>query len=278
VFRQKSRNRPSDIKLEKDKVYVSFSIMEGVDALNYWQGYQRKMWADPLRGKAPMGFGMNPMLYDVMPLVQQFYYETMTPNETFFALVYINEPIYASRFRKDDRERIWSQWLRSLDEHCRKLDMDGVETCWSGVGRRNLPQEGVLERYVRGLKGLNYVIADCGSGNRVPIPSDAYTYLLDDKAVFHTLNQYHVWSANENMNLWTMDRENARTLEEARRLLPKQRPAFLSIVGTSWVYKPSWVPDLQKKLPPDLVLVSPADLARLFRESLNERSGESRKR
>jgi len=45
VFRQTSRKHPPSVKLEKDKVYLSFSIMEGVDALNYWQGYQRKMWA-----------------------------------------------------------------------------------------------------------------------------------------------------------------------------------------------------------------------------------------
>jgi hypothetical protein len=214
-----------------------------------------------------MGFGMNPMLYDVMPLVQQYYYRTMTPNETFFAMVYLNEPVYASRFRKADRERIWSEWLRSLDEYCRKLDMDGVEVCWSGIRRRNLPAQETLGRYSRGLRGIHYIIADCGAGNRVPIPADACAYLLDDKVVFHTLNQYHVWNANEDMTVWPMERENTRTLEEIQRLLPKHRPAFVSIVGTSWVYKPSWVADLQNKLPPDFVLVGPGDLARLFRES-----------
>jgi hypothetical protein len=107
-------------------------------------------------------------------------------------------------------------------------DLDAGDVC-----RENLPKEGVLGRYSRGLTSINYFIADCGSGNRVPIPSDACAYVLDDKAVFHTLNQYRIWSANENMSLWATDRENARTLEEVLRLLPKQRPAVLSIVGTS---------------------------------------------
>ncbi len=276
LFRQKSRRQPSAVKLENDKAYVSFSIMEGIDALNYWQGYQRKMWADPQRGQAPMGFGMNPMLNDVMPLVQQYYYETMTANESFFAMVYLNEPVYANRFRKSDRERIWSEWLRSIGDYCRRLDMDGVEVCWSGVGRRNLPADGILGRYCRALPEIDYLIADCGAGNRATIPSDACASLVDGKVVFHTLNHYHVWSANENMNAWPMDRENERTLQEIQRLLPHRRPAFASTVGTSWVYRPSWVADLQRKMPPSLVLVSPRDLARLYRESRNAGAGNAK--
>jgi len=277
AFRQKSRGRPPQAKLERDKVYVAFSIMEGVDALNYWQGYQRKMWADPQRGAVPMGFGMNPMLYDVMPLVQQWYFEKMTPNETFFAMVYINEPLYASRFRSQDRERIWDAWLHMMNDYCAKLDMDGIEVVWSGIRRRTLPPDGVLGRYCRGIKNLNYMIADCGSGNRATIPSNECAYLLDSTAVFHTLNQYHVWSANEDLGQWPMARENSRTIEEIRRLTPAERPAFVSVVGTSWVYKPSWVKDLKEKLPPDYVLVSPADLARLFRESRKLKTGEGKK-
>ena len=202
----------------------------------------------------------------------------MTPNETFFPMVYLNEPVYASRFRKDDRERIWTLWLRSMDQYCRKLDMDGVEVCWSGIRRRDLPKEGVLGRYSRNLENIHYIIADCGSGNRALIPPAECTYMLDDKVVFHTLNQYHVWSATENLRLWSMERENTRTLVELRRLVPEQRPAFTSIVGTSWVYRPSWVVDLKERLPPNFVMVKPGDLARLFRESLKEGTGKNPRR
>ncbi|WP_165228006.1 GxGYxYP domain-containing protein [Aquisphaera insulae] len=276
VFRQKSRAQPPRTKLEPDKVYVAFSIMD-CDGIGCWQGFWQRIFADPLRGAVPMGCGMQLGTIDLMPLVQRWYYDRMTPAETFYGLVYFNEPLFANRFRKEDRERIWARWIAYVDEHCRLLDLDGVELLWSGVRRPNLPREGVLRRYTQGVKNLNYIVAEIGRGTRADIPTDECTYKLDDTVVFHTVNSIHTWAANEDFRTWTMDGENAYILDELRRFPPSRRPAFLNVVGLCWRYNPTWIMDLKRKLPPDYVLVSPGELARLYRESTSIRAAGSQR-
>ena len=53
---------------------------------------------------------MNVTLLDALPLVAQWYYEKQ-PRDSFFALQYMNAPVYASRFADADRERIGASSL-----------------------------------------------------------------------------------------------------------------------------------------------------------------------
>jgi hypothetical protein len=265
LFRQRSREQPCRVKLEKDKVYVAFSIMDG-DGICVWQGWWQHIFADPMRGSVPMGYGMELCTIDLMPLVQRWYYDHATPAESFYGLVYINEPVFANRFRKADRERIWTRWIRYVDEHCRLLDLDAVELLWSGIRQPNLPKEGVLERYTKGIKGLNYIMAEIGRGTRADIPTDECTYRLDDTIVFHTANSIHTWAADEDLSARTMEKENSYVLDELARFAPKRRPAFVNILGLVWRYRASWIDDLRRKLPPNYILVRPCDLAALYRE------------
>jgi hypothetical protein len=269
VLKQKSRELPCKVKLENDKVYVAFSIMDG-DGTSVWEGWWQHIFADPLRGTVPLGYGMELCTIDIMPLVQRWYYEHATPAEAFYGLVYINEPVFANRFRKEDRERIWNRWIHYVDDHCRKLDLDAIEVLWSGVRRPNLPHDGILSRYTRGIKHLNYIMAELGRSTRADIPTDECTYLLDDTVVFHTVNNIHVWAANENFSTWTMERENAYILDELARFAPQRHPAFINVLGLCWRYNATWVDDLRKKLPPNYVLVRPGDLASLYREYRHE--------
>jgi hypothetical protein len=64
-----------------------------------------------------------------------------------------------------------------------------------------------------------------------------------------------------------MGPENAWLLDEIKKNAPAARPGFMSVQGASWFYYPAWFKDLQQKLPPDYVVVSPKDLARLYREA-----------
>ena len=95
VFKQKSHEIPSTVSLEKDKVYVTFSIMD-CDGIGCWEQWWQNIFADPLRGAVPLGYGNALSLIDVAPLIQRWYYENMAPNETFYALEYFNEPAFAT--------------------------------------------------------------------------------------------------------------------------------------------------------------------------------------
>lgn len=267
VFKQKFHQAPAQTKLEK-KIYISVNVFDSGDAHWYWQLYQRKIWADPKRGTVPIGFAMNFTLRDTLPLVAQWYYENATPNDTLFGYLYMNAPVYASRFRAEDRARIWKEYVAYHDDYCRKMDLDGIEL-YNGSGGPTAKDD-LLRRFTQGMKGLNYILADLG--RQMNINSANANYLLDDTVVFHTLTQFKVWGPKADPRQKDMASENAWLLDEIRKNSPTARPGFMSVQAASWFYYPAWFKDLQVKLPGDYVLVSPAEMARLYRESLGAKS------
>lgn len=263
VFRQRCHLQPERLAPPRpDKVYLSVNILDSGDAHWYWQQYQRLIWADPARGSVPIGYGMNVTLLDTLPLVAQWYYEHMTRRDSFFGFLYMNAPVYASRFRAADRERIWSEFVSMMDRYRRRLDMDGIEIYCGGNGGPSAPNS-LFRRFTRGMKGLKYILADLGHNPTVK-PDDA-AYMLDDTVVFHTLTNFRVWTSSGGLHERKMADENAWLLGEIEANTPRRRPGFMSALAISWIYFPTWLKDLHDRLPSQYVEVSPDDLARLYR-------------
>lgn len=70
-------------KLE-NKIYVTYTFSEG-DNLQYNQHRMRILWDDPSRGKVPINWSSNPLLYDAAPAMLNYYRETATPNDLLIA-------------------------------------------------------------------------------------------------------------------------------------------------------------------------------------------------
>lgn len=269
LFRQKAHAAKSPaLPLDPTKTYVALNILDSGDALWYWQRYQRKIWADSDRGALPIGWGMNPTLWDTMPLVMQWYFQHATPADTFFTSIsglgYMNTQVYASRFRAQDRERIWKRYVALTDTYRRKADMHGI-ALYDGGWSESTPPPGLLSRFTHGSPGLDYIFADLGRHDSVR-PADA-SMLQDGVPVFHTLTRYQVWSTSAEVSQQKEAASNAWLLQEIQSHTPPQHPGFMSVMAISWYYTPSWLKDLQSKLSPDYRVVSPTDLAHLFRES-----------
>lgn len=268
VFRQRFRQSPATTALDPGKLYLATSIMDSGDAQWYFQLYQRGVWADPHRGSSPTGYCLNMTLIDTLPLVAQWYYENMTPNDSFFGLLYMNAPVYASRFRQADRDRIWDEYVRRNDEYCRRLDLDGLELYTGGSGGP-AADEHLLRRFTRGMTHLNYLLV--GLGRHADVTPANASFMLDNTVVFRTLTNFLVWTDSSTARKTDMARENTWLLGEILANAPAARPAFVSAMAISWSYYPSWVKDLQSRLPADYVPVSPNELARLFREQARRR-------
>ncbi len=269
VLKQRYRTNDATPPLDPGKVYLSVNILDSGDNLWYWQFHQRKIWADPARGSVPTGWCMNVTLQDMLPAVLQWYIEQATPNDVFFAgvsgLGYMNTQVYASRFAQKDRARIWNEYVRLTDRYCRALDIDGVELYNGSWGERTPPDDDTFARFAKGMKRLNYVIADLGRHECVK-PDEA-NGLIGDTAVFHTLTRFQVWSASsETLRNDTAD-ANTWLVGEIAANTPTQRPAFMSAMAISWYYYPSWLNDLASRLPEEYILVRPDILARLYRQA-----------
>ncbi|MCC6728759.1 MAG: hypothetical protein IT208_05410 [Chthonomonadales bacterium] len=254
--------------LDPSRLYLSISIMDSGDALWYWQLHQRTIWDDPERGTVPMGWCMNATLGQMMAAVAQWYVERATPNDRFFAAVsglgYMNAQVYGSRFRPSDRERAWKEYVDLTARACRELGLKGLSVYDGSWGERTPPPE-VLERFEKGIDGLDYILADLGRHDSVR-PDEA-ARMIGRTAVFHTLTRYQVWSTTAEVATARMERANAWLSGEIAANAPKARPGFMSAMAISWYYRPSWVRDLVRRLAPDVTPVLPDDLARLYREA-----------
>jgi hypothetical protein len=252
-------------KLERDKIYVAVNILESGDSIWYWQLYQRKVWDDPARGSVPIGWSTNITMYDAAPLVLEWYYEHATPNDRFFAalsgLGYMNTQTYASRFQPADRERIWDEYVRLTGEYCRRLGIHGIELYNGSWAERTPPNEDVF-RHFAGIEGIEYILADLGRHEMID-PSNAND-ILNGVPVFHTLTRFRVWSSSVEVTKQDRDESIDWLVNEILENSPRERPGFVSAMAISWYFFPSWIKDLEERLPEEYVLVGPDDLARLF--------------
>ena len=268
VFTPKQSPPQSPVHLQRDKTYITINLLDSGDGLWYWQFHQRKVWADPQRGSVPIGWCTNITLYDTLPLVLEWYYENATANDSFFAAVsglgYMNTPAYASRFRPEDRERIWNEYIHLTDEYCRKLGISGIELYNGGWGEQTPPATGVFRRFTRGMKDLQYILADLGRHNNIN-PSNA-NHIIDDVPVFHTLTRFRLWTSSGDVDKRDRDDCIGWLADEIKGNAPQARPGFMSAMAISWNFFPSWIRETTQRLPDSYVVVPPSVLADLYKE------------
>lgn len=78
-------NRPDEwmtLDNSPQTVYLSF-FMADYDSTYPLYTYLQRYWKDPMRGKIPLAWGINPNLADSVPDVIDYYYRTKTENDYF---------------------------------------------------------------------------------------------------------------------------------------------------------------------------------------------------
>jgi hypothetical protein len=71
-------------KIDTSKVYVSFLLSDG-DALHWCNNVEGDQWLSNNRGSIPFGWELQPMLYDMAPGMLQYFFESATYKDNFFA-------------------------------------------------------------------------------------------------------------------------------------------------------------------------------------------------
>ena len=235
---------PPAPSLERDKIYIALAMSDG-DNLNAWLKFFRQYFEHPSHGKFPLAFGMGPALREVMPAVAQWYFERATPLNEFICDVsgagYIQPPNFGLAFT--DRERVWSGFL---DWTARMLPPLGMRTVRPVEG-----DDTQLARYARALPFCHSIFADmgCYSGHR-GIANLTYT-LPGGMPVFRAATT------------WRTD--GGGPLGEVREHVGTQRPAFVNAFVHCWTFKPDDVARIVAEADPDMVFVTPSQLAALYR-------------
>jgi hypothetical protein len=252
-FRQPVSPAP---KLEKDKVYVCFTISDGdnlpVVSCNNWP----QLWADKTRGDIPLGWTISPAACLLIPGIVDYYYSTATSNDTFMAAVsgvgYCYPDFYARRFCTSDRERVFDDFLGLTDAYMRKMDLRAV--CPSLGG-------GTIHRYAERVPSALSIFPDYGR--------NVATY---EEATFASARGIPVFRAATTWDQNATREENITSLaSQIRNMAALNRPAFLHVFICNWFWDLPAMKEAIRQLGPDYVAVGPDQLAALCRQEMERR-------
>jgi len=121
-LKQQKHFVPEDVSVEEDKHYVAIMLSEG-DTLKGPITFYFGSWLHPERGAVPINWGINPLMATQMPAMMEYYYDTATENDCFFAgtsgagYAYIGDmdPSAVERFAQHVAEAIELADIRVLD-------------------------------------------------------------------------------------------------------------------------------------------------------------------
>ncbi len=245
IDRLEQRDAGPPPPLEHDKIYIALAMSDG-DNQNTWvNGFFKGYMEHPGYGRFPLSFGMGPPIIDLMPGVVQWYFEHAAPGTEFIADVsgigYMQPANYGLAYA--DRDAVFDGFLDWTDRYLRRLDMGTLRTVEG--------EDALLRRYAR-LGFLHSLFADMGRySGREGIDNLTYT-LPEGMPVFRSVTS------------WRYGKEGF--LREVREQVGDVRPAFVNGFTHCWTFRMDDIVRIYEERDPDMVFVSPSQLAALYRQ------------
>jgi hypothetical protein len=161
TFTQKNKTNAATVTLE-NKVYIAFMINEG-DTYKTMAGlYNMGSWLHSARGTLPINWGTDPLLFDLLPALMEFYYNEAKSGDYFFNATSGYGYTHPASFNKEYLPLLQSATKKSSQKaDTEYLDiwyfsgmanrwswvkgagMKGV-TLWEGAQRTYYPLDGVI--------------------------------------------------------------------------------------------------------------------------------------
>ena len=243
-FRQP--RQPPSPTLEKDKIYIALVMSDG-DNQNCWQSFFRRYFEHPSFGQFPLAFGMGPPIREIMPGVAQWYFEHAKPTTEFIAdvsgVAYMQPDHYAIAYA--DRDAVYNDFIAWTVRLMQAMDMRTMRT----VGGT----DDSVTRFAKGLPFCHSMFADMGRySGRSGIENLTYS-LPDGMPVFRAVTS------------WRYGKDGF--LREIREQVAAHRPAFVNGFVHCWTFNPDDLAKIWSQRDPDMVFVTPAQLADLYKQA-----------
>lgn len=246
---------PAPPALQRDRAYVAVVISDGDNLPVLATGNYPQLWAQPQRGHIPLGWTVSPSASMLIPDIVDYYYRTETADDMFLGAVsgigYTYPDSYATRYRPEDRARVWDGFLDQTRSYMAKEDLTDL---WvMGVSADRL-----LASYALRIPQLDGLFPDYG--RRVAGYADATYPTARLVPVFHAVTN---WSDG-------MQREAqiASVVAQVRQITPQQRPCFLQLFVLNWFSDLGMLREIERRLGPDYAFVRPDQLVKLYSEEL----------
>lgn len=238
--------QPPAPHLLQDKIYVALAMSDG-DNQNAWQLFFRRYFESAAHGKFPLAFGMGPAILELQPAVAQWYFAHASPTTEFIADVsgagYMQPDHWGEAYT--NRAEVLSGFLKWTAKMLPPLGMRTVRTVHG--------EDALLSEYAKSLPFCHSLFADMGcysghSGYR------NLTYRLpEEMPVFRAVTTWRNFGSG--------------FMGEIREQVGSQRPAFVNGFVHCWTFQPSDVERIVREAGPDIVFVTPTQLATLYKQA-----------
>ena len=238
--------QPPGPQLQQDKIYVALALSDG-DNQNAWHLFFRRYFESPGHGTFPLAFGMGPAILELQPAVAQWYYAHASPTTEFIADVsgaaYMQPDHWGEAYT--NRAEVLSGFLKWTAKLLPPLGMRSVRTVHG--------EDAFLLEYAKELPFCHSLFADmgCYSGHR---GYQNLTYgLPGGMPVFRAVTTWRNFGTG--------------FMGEIREQVGTQRPAFVNGFVHCWTFRPEDVERIVREAGPDMVFVTPTQLAVLYKQA-----------
>lgn len=242
--------QPPTPALDRTKIYIALVLSDGDNQI-LWPAYFRKHFEHPAFGTFPLAFGMGPAIRELQPGMAQWYYEHAAPTTEFIADVsgagYMAPQHFATACK--DADQVWAGYLDRTGRLMEPLGMRSVRTV-SG-------DDAVVARFAAALPECHSIFADMGRySGRDGIEKLTYS-LPSGMPVFRAVTS------------WRYGKEGF--LREVREQVGDVRPAFVNGFVHCWTFDMDALARIHADRDPDVVFVTPTQLAALYRAAAKGR-------
>lgn len=255
----KPLNSPRQLTLDPSKVYICFNISDG-DNIQYVETALpgERWWQNPMRGRVPMGWTLNPVASELIPDVVEYYLETATPSDGFICfpgIGLITPPLYG-RDLYGDSEKLLDEYIRLSGKYMKKL---GMTTVQFGDTSSVPLTRGDFDRWARVLPWLTGILGDYGPAIGIARSEAAY-FVSRGVPVARAVYTSPAPTA-EGADMSKLQ------AELIRQQTPLMRPAFIHAAVINWYGSPETILKCVRALGDDYVPVTPDELFDLMKQA-----------
>ena len=252
----------------KNVHYVTFLLSDGDNVQVHLNSYRKDNYASRQRGKLPFGWTTSPSLYDLAPLVNEFYYDNETDDDDFLAAVsgvgYCNPALLP--------ENVLYKYAELSSEYMADSDIENT------VLLMDTPEEMLIDKNEKSINNLYKITEAFSRGDGIKGGFLYYGYLYcpvkTPGAVF--------WNNGKPFNairetLWN-DGDKKEYMKELARKINGHAKDCTRIEGYTainvqyWQYGFDEVVEFAKMLDDDVVVVTPREFIKLMTENISDKT------
>lgn len=263
------RTSARKLALQNDKVYICFNVTDG-DNLQYIQQHfaSAQWWADPNRGKVPIGWSMSPNAAELFPDILEYFLNTKTDMDEFVtptAGIGLVTPALYGKDLYSNYDSVYDMYIHLTAQSMENVGLSSIQL----GDTSNVPwTRADFDHWARKIPFLDGIIGDYGGIVGVNRSDAAYMVSNDTPVARAIVGSPDPASRGDNPSGAWVKAIHAAT--------PAERPAFMHVSVINWFDSPTSIMNVVNALGDEYVPVLPSELFDLMRQANGAVRGQAK--